>query len=1212
MSEEAAEPVGEEAPEDELTEEEEAEEGPDDGAGEGAGAGAGAPLELRLALAMRGGVSLAVWIGGAIAELDLARRGMRGDRHWPEGSEAEHERAEAYAELLRGLGYTDLVIDVLAGASAGGLNAVIYGFAQSVGTDLEWLRDVWRSQGDLWGLFHEQWDSTRPYRTEAVFDADQFFYGKVRAQLLEQAEHRRPELTSDYLTVDLAATLQAGPPLPDVRTGTDLRPRTGHFRFRRTPAAPGAFNDMPASGQDTEAVARLAYAARATSAFPGAFEPAGVFSWAPRTQDTQEREREAGDETPENMAAVFSEVALDPDSTFDVMDGGVFDNIPIGRAIQAIADAPASHPTERILIYLDPSPPHPARAVAAPPAFEDGRRQMRAKFVRSALTALRYKQTVESASDDLRTLNSLRASVADVQTRRRLFLDVLPGVLTQDVEGQPLDARYRRLRAQVDAARLCALLAAPGAGFLRALVPSPPVATALGVTDVDVVEATLRERLAERTAYPCESDAAALVSATGLFISWLRRHQASGTAPADALAAAKMGIYRVRTYALYLSQRCERDAVVRALGTAQRPALNPAAVIDAGATALALWPDARSGSPPPEAGELSSESGLWEALARAESASSRQLVSWPGPGWQAICDAISELPDSDAKRAMLHKSGLPTEQAGLTPAAAQRLQMSAAVALGELGTTAVPDFFTFSGDQTPLTPDQLQHVVRQGRAQAIDADLAARREPQPISAEDALNAGSKLAGNQLANFAGFLSADWRTHDWRWGRLDAGAALVSTLRELHPEQDPGVFTRVEALLASSYGDLDHRKLTLTDVPPGRRFALGARLGLGLQRSLWPLTPRNRDPQGFRLRDVPSVVALIVLRPLLVLLPLVLRPPVLVGVVVVVAGAQHWVRESTHQPSGVARATFTVLTSLAFVLLATRVISLVLARRHWQRLTTAPGSEFRSAVMSLMTRRMVSGLVVAGVLVVLLIARLTRWSSWSWVHDAMTRATGFEALVVLAALVAGNLAVSRTGATSVVKADQPSPRDRDGWISAAILVVVTFGLAWVASLTYADGAASGARVATSVAVGGVVWAVHHAWARMWWAEAMAVLSGLATAWLLLDKPQLGFGPHGQFFGSSWTSSGWGPILDLAILVVVVTFAFGAGLLSRWLTDLWGDLGQVLSLVILLLVALWGAWQLTLAWQWLATIPVALVYGSAIAAATTLFVPFRAELR
>lgn len=32
-----------------------------------------APHELRIALAMRGGVSLAVWIGGVVAEIDVLR-----------------------------------------------------------------------------------------------------------------------------------------------------------------------------------------------------------------------------------------------------------------------------------------------------------------------------------------------------------------------------------------------------------------------------------------------------------------------------------------------------------------------------------------------------------------------------------------------------------------------------------------------------------------------------------------------------------------------------------------------------------------------------------------------------------------------------------------------------------------------------------------------------------------------------------------------------------------------------------------------------------------------------------------------------------------------------------------------------------------------------------------------------------------------------------
>ena len=33
------------------------------------------PRELRLALSMNGGVSLAVWIGGSVSEIDCLRRG---------------------------------------------------------------------------------------------------------------------------------------------------------------------------------------------------------------------------------------------------------------------------------------------------------------------------------------------------------------------------------------------------------------------------------------------------------------------------------------------------------------------------------------------------------------------------------------------------------------------------------------------------------------------------------------------------------------------------------------------------------------------------------------------------------------------------------------------------------------------------------------------------------------------------------------------------------------------------------------------------------------------------------------------------------------------------------------------------------------------------------------------------------------------------------
>ena len=62
--------------------------------------------ELRIALVMNGGVSLAVWMGGVTRELDRVRRA---------------ESDSVYAELLE-LTASTARIDVIAGASAGGIN----------------------------------------------------------------------------------------------------------------------------------------------------------------------------------------------------------------------------------------------------------------------------------------------------------------------------------------------------------------------------------------------------------------------------------------------------------------------------------------------------------------------------------------------------------------------------------------------------------------------------------------------------------------------------------------------------------------------------------------------------------------------------------------------------------------------------------------------------------------------------------------------------------------------------------------------------------------------------------------------------------------------------------------------------------------------------------------------------------------------------------
>lgn len=74
--------------------------------------------EIRLAVAMNGGVSLAVWIGGVAYELAKA---------------SEKDPAGPWATVL---GERPVIIDVLAGTSAGGINAAFLALNQSHGADL--------------------------------------------------------------------------------------------------------------------------------------------------------------------------------------------------------------------------------------------------------------------------------------------------------------------------------------------------------------------------------------------------------------------------------------------------------------------------------------------------------------------------------------------------------------------------------------------------------------------------------------------------------------------------------------------------------------------------------------------------------------------------------------------------------------------------------------------------------------------------------------------------------------------------------------------------------------------------------------------------------------------------------------------------------------------------------------------------------------------
>src|SRR3954462_14031832 len=90
--------------------------------------------ELRIAVVMTGGVSLAIWMGGVAAEIEQLVRARRAKRPTPE--------QEVYAELLELSGYVPRV-DVVSGTSAGRINGALLAAAVARRKPLSELRSLW-------------------------------------------------------------------------------------------------------------------------------------------------------------------------------------------------------------------------------------------------------------------------------------------------------------------------------------------------------------------------------------------------------------------------------------------------------------------------------------------------------------------------------------------------------------------------------------------------------------------------------------------------------------------------------------------------------------------------------------------------------------------------------------------------------------------------------------------------------------------------------------------------------------------------------------------------------------------------------------------------------------------------------------------------------------------------------------------------------------
>ena len=365
--------------------------------------------ELRLALVCYGGVSLVLYMQGIIKEFvklirasktyhsidDPGRRQVETFATTNADDGRERDTEAIYFSLLQTIGRKldlRIVVDSIAGASAGGISGIILARALAHDLSIDHLRRAWLEEADVlhllaksqrprvwskWFLYPPLWLLLRSRMFGLVMDRE--VRGKLSTflrsrwfeapldgnRLLEllfdglrdmrQSDTAPSSLLPPGHVLDLAVTVTDffGYPRPiSINTPTVIQEReqslVWKFSYCRWK------DGRETSDFDDGNVAALALAARATSSFPGAFRPTQV------TDIDRLLERRGLKWTSRSkfIGRIFREhirAGIDPKRT-SFIDGGIVNNKPFSPAINAIRERAAYRDVDRRIVYIEPDP----------------------------------------------------------------------------------------------------------------------------------------------------------------------------------------------------------------------------------------------------------------------------------------------------------------------------------------------------------------------------------------------------------------------------------------------------------------------------------------------------------------------------------------------------------------------------------------------------------------------------------------------------------------------------------------------------------------------------------------------------------------------------------------------------------------------------------------------------------------------------------------
>jgi patatin-related protein len=439
--------------------------------------------ELRLATVLYGGVSLCIYMHGVTKEL---HRLVRASQALEQGRPAATPIERVYVDLLEQLARdsdgirTRVVLDVVSGTSAGGINGVFLAKALAHDLELDPLRTLWLDEGDIrrlargpvgWAARLPIWPGPpggRPGPVRRGFRAIAGLLGKVVRPLarffaailfwlllpflwvadrlgvlgsplkgdrvFRLAYEALQAMESPDTPKANGSLMPAGHRLRLFVTTTDIR---GYFRTIRI-WRPRAVTERRhrhvlefgyvSTGPDSFDDPALALSARATSCFPGAFPPVAVGSVGADLQGNGVPwAREDTDALAESLFGIYAASGSNVlESWF--FDGGVLDNRPFGLAIDAIGRQPASTEVDRKLLYLEPDPAGVATSTAG---SEPG-------FVYTVKQALVGIPRAEPILDDLERVDERNERVRRVQAAVRASFPSIEAIVVAAV-GEAFD-----------------------------------------------------------------------------------------------------------------------------------------------------------------------------------------------------------------------------------------------------------------------------------------------------------------------------------------------------------------------------------------------------------------------------------------------------------------------------------------------------------------------------------------------------------------------------------------------------------------------------------------------------------------------------------------------------------------------------------------------------------------------------------------------------